>query len=98
MANAEAFVKHTVKYAMETCPDDLAFFDSFYDKTLLSRLDDLVNKPFARIEYKDAIAPLQEEIKKDPSKWQFPDVKFGTDLQVHLAELQAALSARRDET
>lgn len=24
---------------------------------------------------------VQEEIAKDPSKWQFPDVKFGTDLQ-----------------
>ena len=22
----------------------------------------------------------KEEIKKDPSKWQFPDVEFGTDL------------------
>jgi hypothetical protein len=24
---------------------------------------------------------LQEEIKKDPSAWQFPEVVFGTDLQ-----------------
>ena len=23
---------------------------------------------------------LQEEIAKDPSKWEFPDVSFGTDL------------------
>jgi asparaginyl-tRNA synthetase len=38
MENAEAFVKHVVKYAMETCPEDLAFFNSFYDKTLLERL------------------------------------------------------------
>jgi len=81
MQNAEAFVKHVVKYAMETCPDDLAFFNSFYDKTLLDRLDNLVNKPFARVEYSKAIELLQEEIAKDPSKWQFPDVKFGTDLQ-----------------
>ena len=31
--------------------------------------------------YTDAIKLLQEEIAKDPSKWQYPDVEFGTDLQ-----------------
>lgn len=59
MANAEAFVKHVVKYAMETCPDDLQFFNDFYDKTLLERLKAVVEKPFGRIEYKDAIVALQ---------------------------------------
>ena len=36
---------------------------------------------------------LQEEIKKDPKKWQFPDVEFGTDLATEherwLAEVHA---------
>jgi len=81
MANAEAFVKHVVKYAMDTCPEDLKFFNDFYDKTLLERLTNVVENSFGRIEYKDAIVALQEEIKKDPSAWQFPDVEFGTDLQ-----------------
>jgi hypothetical protein len=40
--------------------------------------DKLVNKPFARVEYSEAIRLLQEEIAKDKSKWQFPDVEFGT--------------------
>jgi asparaginyl-tRNA synthetase len=95
MANAEAFVKHVVKYAMDTCPEDLKFFNDFYDKTLLERLTNVVEKPFGRIEYKDAIVALQEEIKKDPSAWQFPDVEFGTDLQVRqvLSRLQG-LGAR----
>ena len=30
--------------------------------------------------YSDAVAMLQEEIAKDPSKWDFPEVVFGTDL------------------
>jgi len=41
----------------------------------------LVKEPFSRVTYTDAIKLLQEEIAKDPSKWQFPDVEFGTDLQ-----------------
>ena len=30
--------------------------------------------------YGEAIELLQEEIAKDPSKWEYPDVEFGTDL------------------
>jgi asparaginyl-tRNA synthetase len=34
-----------------------------------------------KVSYTDAIKLLQEEINKDKSKWQYPDVVFGTDLQ-----------------
>ena len=44
----------------------------------MDRLNKLKNEPFIRILYKDAIKLLQDEIKKDPSKWQYPDVEFGT--------------------
>lgn len=36
----------------------------------------------SQVRYADAVTALQEEIAKDPSKWAFPDVEFGTDLQV----------------
>lgn len=38
MANAEAFVKAVVSHVLQHCKDDLAFFQKFYDKTLLDRL------------------------------------------------------------
>ena len=51
------------------------------------------SEPFLRLSYTDAVALLQEEIKKDPKKWQFPDVEFGTDLATEherwLAEVHA---------
>ena len=53
----------------------------FIKTTSKIRLNKLVQQPFVKIPYRDAIKLLQEEIKKDPSKWQYPDVKFGTDLQ-----------------
>lgn len=81
MTNAENYVKHVVRHALKVCETDLAFFGKFMDKTLSQRLDKLVNEPFVRLPYKEAIKLLQEEIAKDPSKWQYPDVKFGTDLQ-----------------
>lgn len=80
MDNAEAMLKYTVGKALEKCDEDLTFFGKFYDKGLKEKLDNVVNKPFARVSYRDAIKYLQEEIAKDPSKWQFPDVEFGTDL------------------
>lgn len=80
MDNAEGFVKYVVQQALAKCGDDLGFFNSFYDKTLLERLDRIVEQPFARVSYREAVALLQDEIAKDPSKWQYPDVEFGTDL------------------
>ena len=80
MDNAESMLKYTVGKALEKCGEDLTFFGNFYDKGLKEKLDNVVNKPFARVSYRDAITYLQEEIAKDPSKWQFPDVEFGTDL------------------
>lgn len=80
MDNAEAYVKYVIGYALEQCADDIAFFGKFVDKGLESRLKDVVEKDFARVTYEKAIAMLQEEIAKDPTKWEYPDVEFGTDL------------------
>lgn len=80
MQNAEEMLKFVVKHILENCSEDLNFFGQFYDKGLQERLQKLVDKPFARVSYREAIAFLQEEIAKDPSKWQFPEVEFGTDL------------------
>ena len=80
MDNAEQMLKYVVKHALENCGEDLTFFKKFYDKKLMDRLEKVVSQPFTRVSYRDAIKFLQEEIAKDPSKWQFPDVEFGTDL------------------
>mmetsp|Transcript_26524 Transcript_26524/g.54673 ORF Transcript_26524/g.54673 Transcript_26524/m.54673 type:complete len:598 (+) Transcript_26524:208-2001(+) len=80
MDNAEAMLKFVVGVALEKCDEDLTFFSKFFDKGLKDRLEKVVNKPFVRVSYRDAIGHLQEEIAKDPSKWQFPGVEFGTDL------------------
>merc|ERR1711871_1024915 len=37
MTNAENYVKYTVKYVMEKCVNDLAFFEKFMDKSLNAR-------------------------------------------------------------
>lgn len=80
MDNAEQMLKYVVRNVLEQCDEDLRFFQKFYDPNLMERLTTLVQQPFARVSYREAIVFLQEEISKDPSRWQFPHVDFGTDL------------------
>jgi len=80
MDNAEAYVKYVVNHVLQTCAEDVAFFNSFVDKELSSRLSKLVSEDFARVSYTEAVELLQAEITKDPSKWEYPEVVFGTDL------------------
>merc|ERR1712003_284878 len=80
MDNVEQMLKYIISKIREKNQQDLQFFNKFYNKELLQRLEAFETKPFVRISYKEAIEYLQEEIAKDESKWQFPDVNFGTDL------------------
>lgn len=80
MDNAEAYVKYVVSTARERCAADFDFFCAFVDKELGPRLDALVGEPFARVPYAEAVDLLRAEIAKDPSKWEFPEVEFGSDL------------------
>lgn len=80
MSNAQSMMQYAVRHVLDNCQEDLQFFAKFYDKKLIGRLEKLVSQPFARVSYREAITLLQDEIAKDPKKWQFPDVEFGTDL------------------
>ncbi|WP_312103558.1 asparagine--tRNA ligase [Pygmaiobacter massiliensis] len=73
---AEAMIKSVVGYILETCPDEMAFFNQFYDKTLIERLNALVSSDFARVTYTDAVKVLEEHNDKFDYK-----VDWGTDLQ-----------------
>ncbi|GMH73137.1 hypothetical protein TrRE_jg5755 [Triparma retinervis] len=81
MDNVENMLKFVIGRAMEDCDEDLTFFDKFYEKGLKDRLKKIQEQDFVRLSYRDAVQMLEEEINKDPSAWQFPEVVFGTDLQ-----------------
>ena len=76
MDNAEAMIKYVIRYVMETCPQDIEFFNQFVDKGLKERLENLVNSEFVRLTYTKAIELLT------PHNDQFQyKVEWGTDLQ-----------------
>jgi asparaginyl-tRNA synthetase len=73
---AEAFVKHLIRDAKEHCSADLEFFSKFVDKELLARLDFVLERPFVRCSYTEAIAILE----KSGKTWEHP-VSWGSNLQ-----------------
>ena len=76
MDTAEAMIKFVVKYVMEHCAAELAFFNNFVDKELLARLTNLVESDFVRLSYTDAVKMLKE----CGEKFEYP-VEWGIDLQ-----------------
>lgn len=76
MELAMQMIKSVISYVLKTCPDDMAFFNNFYDKGLLERLHGLVSADFGKITYTEAIEILEQH--KD--EFTYP-VYWGCDLQ-----------------
>ncbi|MBR4865993.1 MAG: asparagine--tRNA ligase, partial [Clostridia bacterium] len=76
MALAEDMLKYLIKYVMETCPEEMKFFNDFIDKGLIERLNGVVNAEFAHVTYTEAIKLLEENNANFDYK-----VSWGTDLQ-----------------
>jgi asparaginyl-tRNA synthetase len=73
---AEELVKNLVRDIRTECPEELELFGNFVDKELSARLEFVVERPFQRITYADAI----ELLRKSGQKFEFP-VEEGLNLQ-----------------
>ena len=73
---AEDFIKFCVKYALENAKDDIEFLNQMYDKSLIERLNFVINNDFVRLPYTEGIKILEASGKK----FEFP-VSWGVDLQ-----------------
>ena len=76
MALAEDMIKYVLRYVMEKCPLELQFFNNFFDKGLLERLNHVVSSDFAVCSYTEAIERLQQA----DVTFEYP-VSWGVDLQ-----------------
>ena len=73
---AEGLLKHVIKRVMNERVDDIAFFNQWVDKTVLARLQHVLEAGFVKMDYTDAV----EILKKSSKKFEFP-VEWGIDLQ-----------------
>lgn len=73
---AEEFLKYVFNFVLNSCPEDLEFFNQRINKNVLSNADNIINNEFARITYTEAISLLE----KCDRTFEFP-VEWGIDLQ-----------------
>ncbi len=71
----EGMLKYVVKYVLDTCPDEMEFFDKFVEKGLLDKLHKLISSDFTRIKHEDVISIL----KNADVKWEFAP-EYGEDI------------------
>jgi asparaginyl-tRNA synthetase len=73
---AEAFLKYIFNHVLETCAEDMEFFNQRIDETVLATAENIINNEFARVTYTEAIALLEKSNKT----FEYP-VEWGLDLQ-----------------
>jgi asparaginyl-tRNA synthetase len=73
---AEDFLKYIFAAVLKECPDDMAFFAQRIEPTAISRLEAVIETPFVRLDYAEAI----EILKNSGVTFEFP-AKWGLDLQ-----------------
>jgi asparaginyl-tRNA synthetase len=76
VALAVEFLKYVFAYVLEHCPEDMAFFNRFVDKSVIQTLESLVNQEFKTLTYTEGIKLLE----KAKVKFEFP-VAWGSDIQ-----------------
>ncbi len=73
---ARDMIKSIIRDVLQTCPDEMAFFDNFYEKGLITKLQQVADGDFVRVDYTEAIQILQ----KSGKDFHYP-VTWGVDLQ-----------------
>ena len=76
MELATQMIKYVLSYVLEQCPDEMKFFNDFYDKELLDRLNFIINSEFGHVTYTEAI----DLLLKAGDRFEYP-VSWGIDLQ-----------------
>ncbi len=73
---AEVFLKDLFRSVLEACPDDMRFFNERIDKTVLATLAHIIDAPFERITYTEAI----DLLAKSGRSFEYAPA-WGADLQ-----------------
>jgi asparaginyl-tRNA synthetase len=73
---AEEFLKYIFATVLRECPDDMAFFEQRIEPEAVNRLQALIDTPFVRLDYEQAI----DILKRSGVAFEYP-AEWGLDLQ-----------------
>lgn len=76
MKLAEEYIKHLIHRCLDTCREDMEFFNERIDQTVLATLRNILDHEFKRIPYTEAV----ELLERSGKSWEYP-VAWGHNLQ-----------------
>ena len=71
----EDMLKYVVKYVLDNCSEEIAYFDKYVEQGLKEKLEKLVSSKFTRIDHAEVIKILKEA----DVKWEF-EPEYGEDI------------------
>ena len=80
MALIEDCIKYLIRYVLDRCPDEMAFFNQWIAPGLLDKLNAVLSKNFTKMEYSEGILLLKEAVKNG-HKFENSNIEWGMDLQ-----------------
>jgi len=72
----EELIRYLINHVLRECPEDMALFGNFVDKTLMETLNHILSSEFVRLPYTEAV----EILKSSQIAFEYP-VGYGIDLQ-----------------
>ena len=76
VALAQEFLQYVIRYVLDSCAADLAFFNKRIEPTVIETLEHVAQADFERLTYTDAVRILKDSGRT----WEFP-AEWGCDLQ-----------------
>jgi asparaginyl-tRNA synthetase len=73
---SERFLKSVFGEVLDRCEDDMAFFEKRIESQAIERMKTVIDEPFERMSYRDAVSILE----RSGQSFEYP-VGFGLDLQ-----------------
>lgn len=81
MDNAESYVKYCMKWLLENCGDDAKWLNDNESEGLLDRIKNILETPFVRLTYTEAIELLADHVSTGKIVFENPEpIVWGMDL------------------
>ena len=76
----EDCIKYCIQYVMIACPEEMKFFNTMIDNTLMDRLNHVLNSDFKKMTYTEGIEILKKAVESGV-QFENSNIEWGMDLQ-----------------
>lgn len=76
----EEFVKYLIRFVLKNCKDEMSFLNKLSENKLEAKLMQVIEQPYAKISYKQAIGLLKTALHQNKGHFENKNIYFGMDL------------------